>query len=25
VLKNERVRVLSWGSLNPWPMGHGTA
>ena len=21
VLKSERVRVLSWGDLNPWPMG----
>jgi hypothetical protein len=25
VLKNERVRVLSWGGLNPWPMGRGIA
>jgi hypothetical protein len=21
VLKNERVRVVGWDGLNPWPMG----
>jgi len=25
VLKSERVRVLSWGDLNPWPMGRNAA
>ncbi len=24
VLKSERVRVVSWGELNPWPVGPGT-